>query len=432
MASATAQGEFAGFESLEPLMDACVHCGFCLSTCPSYQLLGNESDSPRGRIHLMRAGLEQRLPLSSGVVARFDTCLGCMACETACPSGVRYAPLIEEMRATIESNHRRPLSERLFRRLLFLVLPFPRRLRVLARLNGALTALQRWPRLFARLPIQIQSAITLNAVLPARTRRESIPVNTPAVGESRLKVGLLTGCVQSAHFNGVNQASVRVLAAEGCDVTTPRSQGCCGALALHAGLDREARRFARKLIAAFEATGVDQIVVNAAGCGSTMKTYGELLKDDPEWAERARAFSSRVRDISETLSAVGPPRATRRRIEARVAYHDACHLAHAQGVRQQPRAVLATIPGVTLVPLADSEICCGSAGIFNLVQPEMAATLGQRKVQRIAEAAPDIVVTSNPGCLVQITASARKANTSVRILHLVELLDESIGTGARE
>ncbi|MGE4055801.1 MAG: (Fe-S)-binding protein, partial [Vicinamibacterales bacterium] len=323
MASAATREEFAGLKSLEPLMDACVHCGFCLSTCPSYLLLGSEGDSPRGRIHLMRAGLDERLPLSAGVVARFDTCLGCMACETACPSGVRYAPLIEEMRAAIEANHRRPFSERVFRRLIFLVLPFPRRLRLLSRFNGALSVLQGWPRLFARLPVQMRSAITLNAVLPARTRRQSIPVNTPAVGEPRLKVGLVTGCVQSAYFSGVNQASARVLAAEGCDVTTPRSQGCCGALALHAGLDHEARRFARKLISVFEGMGVDQIVVNAAGCGSTMKTYGELLKNDPEWAERARAFASRVRDISETLAEVGPPRANRHPLEARVAYHDA-------------------------------------------------------------------------------------------------------------
>jgi glycolate oxidase iron-sulfur subunit len=424
--------EFAALQPLERLMDACVHCGFCLATCPSYQILGTEGDSPRGRIHLMRAGAESRLAMSAAVVERFDTCLGCMACETACPSGVHYAPLIEEMRGAIESGYRRPLGERIFRQVLFLLLPFPRRLRTLARFSGLLRRIERWPRLMALMPVQVRSAIALSSSLPAIAGRESIPVRTPAIGASRLRAGLVTGCVQSAYFHGVNEASVRVLAAEGCDVITPPNQGCCGALAFHAGLTSDARQFARRLIAAFEDTGVDRIVVNAAGCGSTLKSYGKLLKDDPEWHERAGLFASRVQDISETLADLTPPRAIRHPVAARVAYHDACHLAHAQGIRQPPRTVLASIPGVTVVPVADGEICCGSAGIFNLVQPALAEELGRRKVQRLAEASPTLVVTSNPGCIVQITSSAKASGANLRVVHLAELLDESLHAGARE
>jgi glycolate oxidase iron-sulfur subunit len=227
-------------------------------------------------------------------------------------------------------------------------------------------------------------------------------------------------------FGHVNDATVRVLAAEGCDVHAPHAQGCCGALALHAGRDADARHFARRLIETFERTDVEVVVVNAAGCGSSMKSYGELFRDDPAWAKRAQAFAAKVRDVTEVLAGLGAPRAPRHRLDMRVAYHDACHLGHAQGVRQQPRDLLTGIPGVTLVPVADSEICCGSAGIFNLVQPEMADELGRRKSANIADAKPDIVATTNPGCMLQITAAARAAGVNQPIVHVVELLDASI------
>ena len=417
---------FATLEPLQPLMDTCVHCGFCLATCPSYLLNGQEMDSPRGRIYLMRGGVEGRVIMSDAVVEHFDTCLGCMACETACPSGVRYAPLIEETRAAIEHHHPRPLADRLFRRALFMLLPYPRRLRVCALPLAAVNLLKGWPRLLAALPPRIRNLIVLAPETPASDTMRDLPERTPAVGERRARVGLVTGCVQRVFFGRVNEATARVLAAEGCEVEAPRRQGCCGALALHAGRDHDARQFARELIKTFEGKGHDSIVVNAAGCGSTMKGYGELLKDDPVWAERARAFSARVRDVSETLAELLPARAARRLPPLRVAYHDACHLAHAQGVRLQPRQILESISGVTLVPLADAEICCGSAGIFNLVEPEMAAELGRRKVARLAEAAPDVVVTSNPGCMIQMTANARAAGHSFRVLHLMELLAESL------
>jgi len=425
--SATAPlSSFSSLAPLEPLMDKCVHCGFCLSTCPSYVMLGQEMDSPRGRIYLMRAGVEERVGMSESVVGHFDTCLGCMACETACPSGVRYAPLIEETRAAIEHHHQRRFGDRLFRQLLFQVLPYPMRLRLLTRSFALVEWLRRSPGLLHKLPLRIRNLVALAPDPPPAGSDVAIPEQTAAAGERRARVALVTGCVQSVFFGHVNQATVRVLTAEGCEVIAPRGQGCCGALALHAGRDQDARQFARDLIRRFEQQNVDAIVINAAGCGSTMKSYGELLKNDPAWAERARQFTAKVRDISEILAGLQPARAPRQPLNLRVAYHDACHLAHAQGVRREPRQLLESIPGVTVAPFAESELCCGSAGIFNLVEPAMAAELGRRKITAIGAASPDVVVTSNPGCIVQIGASARAAGQPLRVLHLVELLDASI------
>jgi glycolate oxidase iron-sulfur subunit len=426
MTGAAAASAFSQLGTLEPLMDKCVHCGFCLSTCPSYLLLGQEMDSPRGRIYMMRAGVDGRMAMNDGMVGHFDTCLGCMACETACPSGVRYAPLIEETRAAIEHHYRRPALDALFRRLLFLVLPHPARLRVLAWPLAVVNTLRHRPGLLRLLPRTLRNLVEL---APDATRSRltgEVPGHTPAAGSARLRVGLLTGCVQRVFFGHVNEATVRVLAAEGCEVFAPADQGCCGALALHSGRDDDARAFARDLIAAFERSTVEVVVVNAAGCGSAMKGYGELLKDEPVWADRARAFAARVRDVTEVIASLAPARAPRHPIAARVAYHDACHLAHAQGVRQPPRDVLASIPGVEIVPIADGDICCGSAGIFNLIQPEMAAELGRRKTEQINAARPDVVATTNPGCMLQIGAAGRAAGQGRPVFHVVELLDASI------
>lgn len=244
-----------------------------------------------------------------------------------------------------------------------------------------------------------------------------------------MTVGLLTGCAQRVMFPQVNAATARVLAAEGCDVVAPAAQGCCGALALHAGRLDEARAFARRAIAAFEQPGVDRIGVNAAGCGSSMKEYGELLADDPAWADRARAFASKVRDASELVDELGPPRATRHPLKLRVAYQDACHLAHAQGIRQAPRDLLASIPGVELLPIAEADVCCGSAGIYNLVEPDTARQLGDRKAGCIAAVNPDVIASANPGCTLQIAAAARRRGEDVRILHPMEILDASIKGG---
>jgi glycolate oxidase iron-sulfur subunit len=239
-------------------------------------------------------------------------------------------------------------------------------------------------------------------------------------------VGLLTGCVQRVIFPHVNQATVNVLAAEGCDVIAPSRQGCCGALALHAGRLHEARAYARETIETFDRAGIEQIAVNAAGCGSSMKEYGHLLADDPHWAARARGFSARVRDVTEILSALGPARAPRHPLALRVAYHDACHLAHAQGVRQPPRDLLKSIPGVELLPFAEQEICCGSAGIYNLVEPDAAQQLGDRKTGHIAAVQPDVVATANPGCMLQMAAGAARQGLAWSVVHPIELVDASI------
>jgi glycolate oxidase iron-sulfur subunit len=421
-----AENAFASLKPLEPLMDKCVHCGFCLPACPSYVLLGQETDSPRGRIYAMRAGVDARVNMTPTVVSHFDTCLGCMACETACPSGVKYAPLIEQTRAAVESHHIRSAGERWFRTLLFQTLPYPARLRMLALPLLLLGPLRRAPAFLRMLPRRLRPLLALAPDVPVGAVLRETPEHTAASGERRMRVGLMTGCVQRAFFGDVNRATVRVLAADGCEVAAPRGQGCCGALALHAGEADQARAFARALIATFERAHVDRIAVNAAGCGSAMKEYGHLLRDDPAWAQRAAAFSQQVRDVSEILVELGPARATRHPIHARVAYHDACHLAHAQGVRTQPRDLLAAIPGVSLTAVPEADLCCGSAGIFNLTQPAMASELGRRKAAHIADVAPDLVVTSNPGCILQIQAAAREQGFGFKVIHLVELLDASI------
>jgi glycolate oxidase iron-sulfur subunit len=431
-----ASSDFASLSPLEPLIDKCVHCGFCLPACPSYILLGQEMDSPRGRIYTMKAGVEERpgmTGLTAGVVGHFDTCLGCMACETACPSGVKYAPLIEETRAAIEHRYTRSLGDRIFRRALFWLLPYPSRLRLFAAPLAFANALRGRPRLMSLLPLKLRNLIELAPDATHARAAGAVAEHTPAEGSTRLRVGLITGCVQQVFFGHVNDATVRVLAAEGCDIQAPRSQGCCGALALHSGRDEDARQFARKLIETFERIDVEVVVVNAAGCGSSMKSYGQLFRDDPVWAARAQTFAAKVRDVTEAIAGLGTARAPRHPLDARIAYHDACHLAHAQGVRRQPRDLLAEIPGVSIVPIADGDICCGSAGIFNLVQPEMASELGRRKAANISDAKPDIVATTNPGCMLQIGAAARAAGDRRPIVHVIEVIDASIrGTELRQ
>ena len=411
------------------LLDKCVHCGFCLPTCPTYALWGEEMDSPRGRIYLMKSALEGQTPMSAAFVGHFDACLGCMGCVTACPSGVQYAPLLEATRAQIERRHDRGAGDRLFRSALFAVIPYPARLRLVM---APLVVYQWIKPLLARagilnlLPGRIGALARLAPPVTAGSLLASTPELTAAQGERRMRVGLLTGCVQRLAFAHVNEATVRVLAAEGCDVVAPGAQGCCGALALHAGREDDARAFAQRAIEVFEGSGVERIVVNAAGCGSSMKDYERLFADDPGWAARARAFSARVRDVSELLIELGPPRAPRHPVHLRVAYHDACHLAHAQGVRQQPRELLQQIPGIELLPFDEQELCCGSAGIYNLVQPEPARQLGERKVGHIAAVAPDVVASANPGCTLQIASIASDLGKPLKLLHPIELIDAAI------
>jgi glycolate oxidase iron-sulfur subunit len=414
----------------EELIADCVHCGFCLPTCPTYALWGEEMDSPRGRIYLMKLGLDGRAEMNDTYVSHFDKCLGCMACLTSCPSGVQYDKLIEATRAQVERRHPRSLADRWFRRMLFALFPHPRRLRLAAAplwlyQRSGLQWLLRRSRLLGLLPARLRAMESLLPPVTLDAFRPPLPEVVPAQGEKRGRFGLLTGCVQSVFFRHVNEATARVLAAEGYDVVIPAGQGCCGALMVHAGREEEALALARRTIDVFEAAGLDTVVINAAGCGSSMKEYGHLLRDDPEYAERAKRFSARCRDVSEVLAA-SEPRAIRHPVPVRVAYHDACHLQHAQRVKLQPRAALATIPGLQIVEVPDAAICCGSAGIYNLVEPKPAQDLGDRKVQNVLQTGAEAVVSSNPGCLLQIRAGLERAGRPMPVLHMVELLDASI------
>jgi glycolate oxidase iron-sulfur subunit len=391
------------------LIDDCVHCGFCLPTCPTYSLWGEEMDSPRGRIVLMKTGLEEEAELSAPMVEHWDRCLGCMACVTACPSGVKYDKLIVDTRAQVERRHPRSLRERLLKRVVFTVFPNHRLLRLLAL---GLPLGRRLPGLLGALAPRI----------PVRRAFHRLPERLGAKGRSRGSVALLQGCVQRAFFGDVNEATARVLAAEGFEVHAPAKPDCCGSLELHTG-EPSARDKAKATIAALER--YDTVVTNSAGCGSGMRDYGHLLRDEPGWAERAERFSAKVRDATEVLAAAAP-QAERSPLELKVAYHDACHLAHAQGVRRPPRELLRSIPGLELVEPAEWEICCGSAGIYNLVKPEPAAELGERKARNLIDTGAEVIAAANPGCALQIAAHARRLGHDLEVVHPMELLWRSI------
>jgi glycolate oxidase iron-sulfur subunit len=404
----------------------CVHCGFCLDTCPTYQLWGQEADSPRGRIVLISEGLQAGARLSPETITHIDRCLGCMACVTSCPSGVRYDRLIERVRPQIERHHTRSAGERALRRLLYETLPHPRRL---ARLAPLLAITEHVP--VSRLPARLRPLAELAPSRPAPEHRTPIPQFTPAIGARRGRVVLLLGCVQRVFYPQVHHATVRVLAAEGYDVLAPPEPDCCGALELHGGAEDSAIVRARATIAAFAEAGggldaLDHIVVNAAGCGSAMKEYGELLDTD-----EAREFSARVCDITELLASIEPV-APRGPVALRVVYHDACHLAHAQGIRAQPRELLAAIPELELAENpVEPELCCGSAGIYNIVQPEAAAELGERKARNLLATGAQVIAAANPGCTAQLDLHLRRLTASEggrspEILHPLELLDRSL------
>jgi glycolate oxidase iron-sulfur subunit len=427
--------EVGAFDGHRPpakeLVDVCVHCGFCLPTCPTYLLRNEEMDSPRGRIVLMNVALEEGSgQLSDAMVTHWDRCLGCMACVTACPSGVRYDKLIEATRPQVERNYKRPLSDRVFRRFAFETFTHPGRLRALvplmvaARKVGLTRAADGWLTRFPRVRA-LQSLLPDVTVKAAAAR---LPEMTPAQGKRRGRVGMLLGCVQRVFFDDVNQATARVLAAEGFDVFAPRNVRCCGALMLHSGCEPEALDLAKRMIGAFEEC--EYLAVNAAGCGSSMKEYGDLLSDDEEWSERAKRFSDRVRDVS-LLLAESEPVATRHPVRLKVAYHDACHLAHAQKVRSEPRRLLGAIPELELIEPAEWEICCGSAGIHNLLQPDAGRALGRRKVENLLATGAEAVASGNPGCTLQIAAHLREQGRPLPIYHPMELLDRSIRKAGR-
>ena len=392
------------------LIDACVHCGFCLPTCPTYALWGEEMDSPRGRIQLMHLGHERPF-LSAEMVSHFDRCLGCMACVTACPSGVKYDLLLQQTRPQVERHFGRSLHDRAFRRLVFELFPHPGRLRALV----PLLALQRRLGLERLVPRRFSRVREMAALAPEvgfRALWERLPAITPARGPKRGTVVLLQGCVQRVFFSHVNRATVAVLAAEGFDVHAPRHPACCGSLELHTGYEPAARARARDTIAALG--GYETVIVNAAGCGSGMKDYAHLV-DDP-------VFAAKVKDVHEFLAEL-EPRAERHPLPLRVAYHDACHLAHAQGIRAAPRELLREIPGLELIEPAEWELCCGSAGVYNLLEPEAAAELGARKAANLMATGAEAIAAANPGCAIQI---ARHLERPIPILHPVELLERSL------
>jgi glycolate oxidase iron-sulfur subunit len=408
------------------LVSDCVHCGFCLPSCPTYVLWGEEMDSPRGRIYLMNEGLGGE-PLSDSMVGHFDACLGCMACVTACPSGVQYDRLIEDTRAQVERRHTRSISDRALRESIFALFPYPKRLKAA---RGPLRLYQKTglPSVLRRSGLLDRVSPTLGAMeglAPDLGKAERVLERTSARGTRRGVVGMLLGCVQREFFPGVNAATARVLAAEGFDVIAPRSQGCCGALSSHNGREDEAKRFGRALIEEFEQAGVDMLVVNSAGCGSAMKDYVHLFSDEPEWVERAEALSAKVRDVAEFLVEVGPV-AERHPLDVTIAYHDACHLGHAQRIRTQPRELLRGIPGLELKEINEAELCCGSAGIYNILNPEPARELGDRKAKNVMATGAHMLVTANPGCLMQVASSIERAGGVMALAHTVEVLDASI------
>jgi glycolate oxidase iron-sulfur subunit len=375
----------------------------------------------------MKMASEGEAAITPTWVQHFDTCLGCMSCMTACPSGVDYGKLIEATRAQIERRHTRTFADRLHRQLLFRLFPRPERLRLLRPLlafyqRSGLQRLARASGLLGLLPDRLRA---MEVLAPKITRRADIATVTPAQGPTRRRVGLLLGCVQREFLSEVNAATVRVLAAEGCEVVAPPEQPCCGALLVHAGEETPALELARRMIDAFEAAEVDAIITNAGGCGSNVKEYGYLLRDDPSYAERARRFAAKCRDVAEFLAELDP-RAERHPLSQRVAYHDSCHLQHAQGVRTQPRSLLAAIPGLEVVEVPEGAICCGSAGIYNLVQPRTADELADRKAALIAPLGVDAVATGNPGCLLQLRAALARRGQPTPVLHTIQILDASI------
>lgn len=403
----------------------CIHCGFCLPVCPTYRTLENEMDSPRGRIYLIRAASEGRIGISDNFVKHMNLCLVCRACEPACPSGVKFGHLMEAARGQIKRHYTYPAAERRLRDFILNTFTDSNRLtrmmrplrlyqrsgvQALVRASGLLKLLGRLGEMEGLLPS-----------IPDVRLRLALAETTPARGHKRGRVGLLTGCVQSVLFPGVNLATARVLAENGYEVIAPNGQRCCGSLLIHEGERERGKAFARKTIELFEQAGVETVVVNAAGCGSVMKEYGDLFHDDPQYAARAEAFGKKVRDISQVLAS-SPIKGKLGKLPLKVTYHEPCHLVHGQRVRAEPRALIKAIPAVQFVELKESDVCCGSAGVYNLINPKESRQIVERKLDRIAESGAEIIVSGNPGCLIQLDAGVRRRGLKVRVLHPIELL----------
>ena len=409
-------------------VQSCVHCGFCLEACPTYRELGIEDDSPRGRIHLIRALVDGRVEVTSKVLEHLDLCLDCRACEATCTSGVNYGAIIEEARGQLEGQRRRSFWSAWLRRFFIQdVFAKPARLRTLAR---GLRLSQRLGLDRAAIKLGLvrgrMAAMAEVARVPRQFASDVLAEFVPAQGERRYSVAFVQGCITDVMFGPTNEATVRVLTANGCDVRIPAAQTCCGGLAYHFGDLEQARRQARQNIDAFLGTGADYIIINAGGCGSTLKEYHRLLSEDAAYAGKAGEFVAKVRDVSEFLAAIEltPPT---KPVPLKVAYQDSCHLAHGQGVRLQPRKVLALIPGLELVNLLESDSCCGSAGIYNIVQPEMADALLRRKMSNIAASGASAVASANAGCMMQLRLGVRQYGPDVEVVHVIDLLDRAYG-----
>ena len=415
----------------ENLLD-CVHCGLCLPFCPTFVELGTEMASPRGRVYLIRAVMDGRVPMTEKFIDNLYLCLGCRACETACPSGVKLGKLMEAAREYVETHRRRSLLQRAARHIVFRW--FFSSQRNLMWMAGLLrlyqvTGLQRMVRalrMFALLPKALGRAEALMPNVPKRKLRRALPEGIPAEGKRRGRVAFFPGCIMNLMFGHVNQATVEVLTANGCEVIIPRHQRCCGALHVHSGAGGIARELARGNVDLFRDLDVESIVVNCAGCGGMLREYGDLLRDDPKYAEPARAFSGKVEDISECLDRIGI-RGELREIRARVAYDDPCHLLHGQKVSEPPRSLLRRIPGLSLVSFPEADRCCGSAGIYNLTHHDFSMCLLDRKMANIAGARPDLLATGNPGCLLQLSLGVRRSGMNVEVVHLAELLARAQG-----
>ena len=415
------------------LIESCVHCGFCLSSCPSYRVIGKEMDSPRGRIYLMDAINKGEATIDVATSQHFDSCLGCLACVSTCPSGVQYDKLIAATRPQIERNQPRNLGDRLIRTLIFNLFPYPNRLRtVLPPLwlyqNSGLQQLLRNTGILNKLTPRLAAMESILPKITADAWKSDLPQTIPPKGEKRYRVGMILGCVQRLFFSPVNEATARVLTANGCEVVIPKSQGCCAALPAHQGQEAQAQTLARQMIDSFFEEDLDAIIINAAGCGHTLKEYGHILADDPEYAEKAQEFASKVKDIQEFLSEIEltaklHPVTTE---ELTVVYQDACHLLHGQKISLQPRQLLRKIPGITLRDPIDANLCCGSAGIYNMLQPLTADELGKQKASNLINTGADLIASSNPGCSLQIKKHLDLKKSEVKVLHPIELLDYSI------
>lgn len=426
----------SGFDSQHPpsqaVIDTCVHCGFCLTTCPSYRVLGTEMDSPRGRIYQMNAIQQGDIALNAVTVSHFDSCLGCLACVTACPSGVRYDELITATRAQVQRNYPRPWSEWLLRQMVFQLFPYPERLRCLAPLLWLYQKMgvSHWlPGLFRTISPSLGAMTEMLPPLKfAQLLPQPWPEVLPAQGTRRYRVGVILGCVQRLFNPGVNAATVRVLRAVGCEVVIPPQQGCCAALPQHQGETAQAQTLARWMIDSFRHYDLDAILINASGCGHTLKEYGQILADDAEYRELAQAFSQRVKDVQEFLAQIdlGVPLYPLANEPLRVVYQDACHMIHGQKISLQPRQLLRQIPGVELREPLDAALCCGSAGVYNLLQPETAQELGRQKVRNLLNTGAQVIASANIGCTVQIQHYLRQQGSQIPVYHPVQLLDHAM------